>query len=142
MVVINPGNPTGQNLSEADIRGVVQFCQEENLVMCADEVYAPLRLAARAVASNSVTLLRRYQANVYKDGDRFTSFKKVVRDLQAPIQLFSFHSTSKVCHCPFAALCFEFRSVIVTVTDLALSLGSHWRMRPSRWVSRNHKHPL
>lgn len=40
VVVINPGNPTGQNLSEADIRGVVQFCQEEGLVMCADEVYA------------------------------------------------------------------------------------------------------
>ncbi len=38
VVVINPGNPTGQNLSEADIRGVVQFCQDENLVMCADEV--------------------------------------------------------------------------------------------------------
>jgi hypothetical protein len=38
----------------------------------------------------------RYQANVYKDGDRFTSFKKVVRDMQAPVQLFSFHSTSKV----------------------------------------------
>lgn len=74
VVVINPGNPTGQNLSEADIRGVVQFCQEEGLVMCADEVY---------------------QANVYKDGDRFTSFKKVVRDMQSPIQLFSFHSTSK-----------------------------------------------
>jgi len=74
VVVINPGNPTGQNLSENDIKGVVQFCQDENLVMLADEVY---------------------QANVYKDGDRFTSFKKVVRDLQSPIQLFSFHSTSK-----------------------------------------------
>jgi alanine transaminase len=38
VVVINPGNPTGQNLSESDIRGVVQLCLEENLVMCADEV--------------------------------------------------------------------------------------------------------
>jgi hypothetical protein len=45
VVVINPGNPTGQNLNEADIRGVVQFCQEEGLVMCADEVYVVVSVA-------------------------------------------------------------------------------------------------
>jgi alanine transaminase len=54
VVVINPGNPTGQNLSEADIRGVVQFCQEENLVMCADEVYVTLSSPKLPSASASL----------------------------------------------------------------------------------------
>jgi alanine transaminase len=53
-----------------------------------------------------------YQANVYKDGDRFTSFKKVVRDMQAPIQLFSFHSTSKVA-APASAVLFAPRLVCI-----------------------------
>ncbi|VAH46577.1 unnamed protein product [Triticum turgidum subsp. durum] len=39
MVIINPGNPTGQCLSEANIRELLNFCYQENLVLLADEVY-------------------------------------------------------------------------------------------------------
>jgi aspartate/methionine/tyrosine aminotransferase len=39
MVVINPGNPTGQCLSKANQEDIVRFCQEEQLVLIADEVY-------------------------------------------------------------------------------------------------------
>lgn len=39
LVVINPGNPTGQCLSKANQQDVVRFAQENNLVLIADEVY-------------------------------------------------------------------------------------------------------
>jgi len=74
LAVINPGNPTGGCLSLEDMQGVVQFCERENLVLCADEVY---------------------QENVYVEGKPFTSFKKVVRDLNSSVELVSYHSTSK-----------------------------------------------
>eukprot|EP00898_Chlorokybus_atmophyticus_P006856 jgi/Chlat1/7171/Chrsp57S06748 len=77
MVVINPGNPTGQCLSEEDQREVVNFCAEENLVLLADEVY---------------------QENVYAADKKFTSFKKIARDMglsDNELSLISFHSVSK-----------------------------------------------
>jgi aspartate/methionine/tyrosine aminotransferase len=39
MVVINPGNPTGQCLSKANQQDVVRFAEANNLVLIADEVY-------------------------------------------------------------------------------------------------------
>ena len=36
-----------------------------------------------------------YQDNVYQDRNPFYSFKKVMRDMKADIQLISFHSISK-----------------------------------------------
>jgi alanine transaminase len=39
LVVINPGNPTGQVLSKGNQQEVVALCQEEHLVLIADEVY-------------------------------------------------------------------------------------------------------
>ncbi|KAJ6823740.1 glutamate--glyoxylate aminotransferase 2 [Iris pallida] len=39
MVIINPGNPTGQCLSEANLRDLLKFCFQENLALLADEVY-------------------------------------------------------------------------------------------------------
>ncbi|KAJ6941821.1 hypothetical protein NC652_007779 [Populus alba x Populus x berolinensis] len=39
LVVINPGNPTGQVLAEDNQRGIVEFCKQEGLVLLADEVY-------------------------------------------------------------------------------------------------------
>ena len=39
LVVINPGNPTGNSLSEANIRDVLSFASREKLVVLADEVY-------------------------------------------------------------------------------------------------------
>jgi glutamate--glyoxylate aminotransferase len=56
MVIINPGNPTGQCLSEATIRELLRFCFLENLVLLADEVY---------------------QQNIYQDERPFISARKV-----------------------------------------------------------------
>lgn len=56
MVIINPGNPTGQCLSQENLREVLQFCYEENLVLLGDEVY---------------------QTNIYQDERPFISSKKV-----------------------------------------------------------------
>ena len=77
LCVINPGNPTGQVLSYDNIKKILEFCMEENLFLIADEVY---------------------QDNVYAEGSRFHSFKKVLGDL-GPIgegfQMASMHSCSK-----------------------------------------------
>ena len=74
LVVINPGNPTGQLLGYDNMAAIVKFCAEENLVLCADEVY---------------------QENIYIDDRNWSSFRKVMLDTDCPIELFSFHSTSK-----------------------------------------------
>jgi aspartate/methionine/tyrosine aminotransferase len=41
MVIINPGNPTGQVLSRTDIETVLAFCAERDLLLLSDEVYQP-----------------------------------------------------------------------------------------------------
>ena len=38
LAVINPGNPTGQVLGEANMRQVVEFCMRHRIVLLADEV--------------------------------------------------------------------------------------------------------
>ncbi|KAM0867748.1 hypothetical protein ACQ4PT_041789 [Festuca glaucescens] len=43
MVVINPGNPTGQVLSITNQEEIVEFCRKEGLVLLADEVYQDRR---------------------------------------------------------------------------------------------------
>ena len=75
IVVINPGNPTGQILSVKNMEEIVEFCSSENITLMADEVY---------------------QDNVF-GSTPFTSFRKVVHDrkLQNKIQMVSFHSISK-----------------------------------------------
>lgn len=80
LVVINPGNPTGQTLSEANMRDVVELCAEEGLVLLADEVY---------------------QENIWRPDRPFVSFRKVATSMgftAAPdsgLALISFHSISK-----------------------------------------------
>jgi alanine transaminase len=79
LVVINPGNPTGQVLSRGDIEEVIQFCMGNGIVCMADEVY---------------------QENVYAEGKEFLSFRKVAKEMGAldgddGLQLISFHSISK-----------------------------------------------
>lgn len=75
LVIINPGNPTGQCLSEDNIKEIIEFCAKAKLVLLADEVY---------------------QTNIYEPEQRpFVSFKKVLRDLNSPVELVSFHSISK-----------------------------------------------
>ncbi|MBI4911379.1 MAG: aminotransferase class I/II-fold pyridoxal phosphate-dependent enzyme [Acidobacteria bacterium] len=75
LCVINPGNPTGSVLDEANIRMVIAFAREHGLALLADEVY---------------------QENIYLQGDHFTSFAKVMAGLgEEEVSLFSFHSCSK-----------------------------------------------
>lgn len=73
LVVVNPGNPTGQCLTVDNMRQVVAFCERERLMLLADEVY---------------------QNNVY-GSTPFCSFKRVVVEMNSHLELFSFHSTSK-----------------------------------------------
>ncbi|KAL1814295.1 hypothetical protein DCAR_0518431 [Daucus carota subsp. sativus] len=80
LVVINPGNPTGQVLAEENQRDIVEFCKAEGLVLLADEVY---------------------QENVYVSEKKFHSFKKVSRSMgygDKDIPLVSFQSVSKGYH--------------------------------------------
>ncbi|KAK4741440.1 hypothetical protein SAY87_025028 [Trapa incisa] len=77
LVVINPGNPTGQVLTEENQKQIVEFCKKEGLIILADEVY---------------------QANVYVPEKQFHSFKKVARSMgygEKEISIVSFHSVSK-----------------------------------------------
>ncbi|KAJ7356046.1 glycerol-3-phosphate O-acyltransferase 2 [Desmophyllum pertusum] len=79
LVLINPGNPTGQVLTYENIQEVIKFCAREKLVLFADEVY---------------------QDNIHADGAQFYSCKKVLRDLEAEyseFQLISLHSSAKGC---------------------------------------------
>lgn len=83
VVVINPGNPTGQCLSLQNMEDIAKMAYEERLVLMADEVY---------------------QTNVfvneeYPTDKPFYSFKQVLRELGEPyasnLELISFHSLSK-----------------------------------------------
>ncbi len=77
IVVINPGNPTGQCLEVENMIEIIKFCHRENIILIADEVY---------------------QENVYVEGKKFTSFRKVLFDMGEEyndVQLFSCHSISK-----------------------------------------------
>jgi aspartate/methionine/tyrosine aminotransferase len=73
--VINPGNPSGAVLDEANVEMVLRFAAENGLSVLADEVY---------------------QDNVWRAGDRFVSFARVLERLALKdLSLFSFHSVSK-----------------------------------------------
>lgn len=77
IVVINPGNPTGQVLSRDNIEEIIKFAQKERLFLLADEVY---------------------QDNVYAEDSEFHSFKKVLMEMGEPysnMELASFMSCSK-----------------------------------------------
>jgi len=77
IVIINPGNPTGNIMTAESISKVIEFCYKNKVAILADEVY---------------------QENIYKKGAKFVSFKKVIANLPKPynsVDLFSFNSTSK-----------------------------------------------
>lgn len=77
IVIINPGNPTGQCLEVENMKEIIKFCHKENIIIIADEVY---------------------QENIYIEGKKFTSFRKVLLDMGEEyndLQLFSCHSISK-----------------------------------------------
>eukprot|EP01063_Lacrimia_lanifica_P037625 TRINITY_DN7785_c0_g1_i1.p1 TRINITY_DN7785_c0_g1~~TRINITY_DN7785_c0_g1_i1.p1 ORF type:complete len:482 (+),score=228.36 TRINITY_DN7785_c0_g1_i1:64-1509(+) len=74
IVVINPGNPTGQVLSEECMTDICAFAAKHGLVLLADEVY---------------------QENIYADALKFSSFKKIVATQFPTLPCTSFHSISK-----------------------------------------------
>merc|ERR1719492_372312 len=77
IVIINPGNPTGQVLTRDNIEAVIKFAAEKKLFVFADEVY---------------------QHNVYAEGSAFHSFKKAMTEMGAPhsgLEVASFLSCSK-----------------------------------------------
>ena len=77
LTVINPGNPTGQVLTEKDLKRVLEFAHEKKLFVLADEVY---------------------QRNIYVDKE-FCSMRKALKNIGSPysedIEMASFHSLSK-----------------------------------------------
>ncbi|GKY93920.1 hypothetical protein MPSEU_000358900 [Mayamaea pseudoterrestris] len=78
LVLINPGNPTGQVLTRENMHDVVKFCANNKIVLLADEVY---------------------QENVYDPDAEFVSAKRAAHETglleQNEIELVSFHSVSK-----------------------------------------------
>jgi alanine transaminase len=78
IVVINPGNPTGNVLKRKDIEDIIKISYEHKLVIIADEVY---------------------QDNIYNPKTPFISFRKVLAELADPyknsVELISLHSVSK-----------------------------------------------
>lgn len=78
IVIINPGNPTGQVMCREDLEAVIRLCHEENIMILADEVY---------------------QENIYKEGTEFLSVRKVLHEMGAPfseeVELVSMNSVSK-----------------------------------------------
>lgn len=77
LVVINPGNPTGQILQESDLKRVIEFAHDKQIMLLSDEVY---------------------QKNIYVDKE-FVSMRKALKNLGEPfnsnLELISFHSLSK-----------------------------------------------
>ncbi|KAJ7920467.1 alanine aminotransferase [Mycena leptocephala] len=74
LVVINPGSCTSTLLTFSTMKALVRICEQNDLVLLADEVY---------------------QNDGHPGRHQFTSFKKVIRDLNSPVPLVSFHSISK-----------------------------------------------
>lgn len=78
LVFINPGNPTGQQLTEPQILGMATICHKEELALLCDEVY---------------------QDNVYAGARPFMSARSVVAKaggrLLAETQILTFHTVSK-----------------------------------------------
>ena len=77
-VFINPGNPTGQCLTEDNLKDLINFCHKNKLILCADEVY---------------------QENIYNSSRPFISARKVLGNMPEPIrsntEIASFHTVSK-----------------------------------------------
>ena len=78
LVFINPGNPTGQCLSESNLQELIKFAVENRIVLMADEVYQP---------------------NIYQEEKPFISARKVAIEMGEPyssaLELISFHTVSK-----------------------------------------------
>lgn len=105
LVVINPGNPTGQVLNYDNIRAIVDYCYDQGIVIIADEVY---------------------QDNIYEEGAKFQSFRKVAREAKKDLEIISVHSLSKGYHgeCGIRAGYIELMNVHEQVQEQFLKLLS------------------
>jgi len=78
IVVINPGNPTGQVMKRENLVEIIKICHRHSVLIMADEVY---------------------QQNIYKQGAKFVSMRKVLHEMGEPysnsVELISFNSVSK-----------------------------------------------
>ena len=74
LVVINPGNPTGNVISKETIEKMVDFADAHKLMIIADEVY---------------------QTNIYEPTRPFVSFKKIIMKKRSKVPLVSLNSISK-----------------------------------------------
>lgn len=78
IVIINPGNPTGAIFNEETIQKIIKFSVKNKLIIIADEVY---------------------RENVYKEGAKFLSFRRVLNNMGAEFnntcELVSLNSVSK-----------------------------------------------
>ncbi len=75
--MINPGNPTGNVLSEDNLIDTIKFCYDHHLLILSDEVY---------------------QNNIYDSKKKFHSMRKVAMNMPKPynnITVLSYNSTSK-----------------------------------------------
>ena len=78
LVFINPGNPTGQCLTEENLKELIKFAYDEKIVLLCDEVY---------------------QENIYQDTKPFISARKAAHDMGEPyrsgLEMLCFHTVSK-----------------------------------------------
>jgi len=74
IAVINPGNPTGNILSRQNLDDLVDFANQRDISILADEVY---------------------QENIFSPDKSFVSLREIVLAKKSPVELFSFHSISK-----------------------------------------------
>jgi alanine transaminase len=108
MVMINPGNPTGQVLKKSNLKEVIAFCHDNRLVLLADEVY---------------------QANIY-GATPFVSAKRCLHEMgpqyATTTELVSFHSTSKgfLGECGFRGGYMEVENMDPFVKDQLYKLAS------------------
>ena len=108
-VFINPGNPTGQCLSEQNLQDLVKFCHKNKLVMMADEVY---------------------QENIYNVQRPFISARKVLANMSEPyrnnVELVSFHTVSKGAYgeCGLRGGYMEMHNIDAAVVDEMYKIAS------------------
>ena len=105
LVAINPGNPTGQVLNYDNMRAIVDYCYDEGIIIIADEVY---------------------QDNIYEEGAKFNSFRKVALEAKKDLEIISVHSLSKGYHgeCGIRAGYIELTNVQAQVQEQLLKLLS------------------
>ena len=114
LVIINPGNPTGQILNEESMKEIINFCSINEICIMADEVY---------------------QENIWKEGIKFISFRKVVYDMMKEnpdlnVQMVSFHSISKVINDNDDAVVDYDDNIVLDVDDNKIDVDdqSNWQI--------------